>query len=197
MNAAELRGRCDARADLDGLYRVDAHHRVREIGIEAIEHGLAEARRHTSRLDRNLGAERIAVAADLPHEVFEFLHPRRIRAEEGIVVGGLGAHRVDDERADLAQVTADGDAEPRAQIFASNRAGRHAHDGLARRRTSATAVVAKAVLLLVGVVRVTGTEAILDLLVVARARIGVLDEDADGRARGLALEHAREDAHFI
>src|SRR5690242_1455965 len=40
-------------------------------------------------------------------------------------------------------------------------------------------------------------ESVLDLLVVARTRVGVLDEDADGRARGLAFEHTGQDAHDV
>ena len=134
------------------------------------------------------------VAADLPHEVFELLDARRIGAEERIVVGALRIHRIDGERADLAEIAAD--AARRALVCRYLRAMAPAAtriDGLARRRASAAAVVAKAVFLLVGVVGVAGTEAILDLLVVARARVGVLDQDADGRARGPAFEHAGQD----
>ena len=58
-------------------------------------------------------------------------------------------------------------------------------------------MIAKAVLLLIGVVGVARAEAILELLVVARARIGVLDQQADRRAGGAPFEHAREDAHRI
>ncbi len=38
---ATLRETC---ADLDALDGVDAHHRVRQVRVETIEHGLAEAR---------------------------------------------------------------------------------------------------------------------------------------------------------
>ena len=85
----------DAGADLHRLHRVDAHHGVREVGIQPVEHRFAQARRHAARDHRDFRAERIALAADLPHEVFELLHARGIRAEERIVVGGLGLHRLD------------------------------------------------------------------------------------------------------
>ncbi len=49
MLGAALAGDCDAVADLDGLGRIDAHHREREVGVEPVEHRLAEARRHAAR----------------------------------------------------------------------------------------------------------------------------------------------------
>ena len=86
---------------------------------------------------------------------------------------------------------------PFAQIFARDGAGRHPHDGLARRGASAAAVVAKAVLLLVGIVGMPGAKPILDLLVVSRALIFVFHQQTDRRAGGLALEHAGQYAHRI
>src|SRR5205085_1682468 len=71
------------------------------------------------------------------------------------------------------------------------------HHRLARRGAPAAAVVAHAVFLLIRVVRVSGAEAVLDLVVVPRARVGVLDQDADRRAGRVPFEHAREDAHLI
>ena len=45
---AFLRDGREARADLDALDRVDAHHVVREIGVELVVHRLAPAHRHAS-----------------------------------------------------------------------------------------------------------------------------------------------------
>ena len=84
-----------------------------------------------------------------------------------------------------------------AQVLARDGAGGDAHHGLARRGAPAAAIVAQAVFLLVGVVGVARAEAVLDLVVVARARVGVLDQQADRRAGGDALEHAGEDAHRV
>ncbi len=125
------------------------------------------------------------------------VNARRIGAEEWIFVRGFGLHRLDDTVADLRKVAADLHAETLAQVLARDGTGGDAHHGLARRGAPAAAVVAKAVFLLVGVVGVTGTKPVLDLLVVARTRVGVLDEDADGRAGGAALEHTGEDLHRV
>src|SRR6202012_3816160 len=71
------------------------------------------------------------------------------------------------------------------------------HHRLTRRGSASAAVVAESILLLVGVIGMARTEAVLDLLVIARALILVLDQEADRRTGGPALEHAREDAHRI
>src|SRR6185295_7975819 len=84
-----------------------------------------------------------------------------------------------------------------AQPFARNGAGHHAHRGLARRGPSAAAVVADAVFLPVAVVGVAGPEGLGDGRVVLGARILVADDEADGRARGPALENARQQFHRI
>src|SRR5690606_32950755 len=84
-----------------------------------------------------------------------------------------------------------------AQVLARDGAGSHAHDRFTRRRSSAAAIVAQAVLVQVGVVGVTGAEAILDLVVVARALVLVFDQQPDGRTGGAALEHPGQDAHLI
>ena len=50
----------EAGADLHALDRVDAHHRVRDVGIEPVEHRLAESRRHAGRDHVHARADRIA-----------------------------------------------------------------------------------------------------------------------------------------
>src|SRR5690606_32407699 len=44
---------------------------------------------------------------------------------------------------------------------------------------------------------VAGPEQVLQLVVVARARIRVLDQETDRRTGRAALEHAREDPHLV
>src|SRR5204862_4467326 len=132
-----------------------------------------------------------------PAQLLELGDARRVRTEERILVGEGGFHRLERQRADLTEVPVDAHAEARGEVAARNRARGGAHHRLARRRAPAAAVVAHAVFLLVGVVGVSGSEAILDLVVVARARVGVIDEDADRGAGRAALEHAREDAHLV
>ena len=127
----------------------------------------------------------------------ELRHSRRIGTEERV----RRTRRPDPSARARARPSAPGsrgfDAEALTQVLARDGAGRHAHHGLARRGTTTAAIVAEAVFLLVGVVGVARTEAVLDLLVVARALIGVLDQQPDRRAGGASFEHAREDAHLI
>src|SRR3546814_13126634 len=57
-----------------------------QIGVEPIEHRLAEARWNFGRLDIELGATRIAFAAQRIDQRFQFRQTRRIGAEERILV---------------------------------------------------------------------------------------------------------------
>src|SRR4030095_16173768 len=66
-------------------------------------------------------------------------------------------------------------------------------DGLSRARAAASLPVPDPVLGFVGVVGVRGTVDVAQLLVGARARVGVADEDCDRGAEGLSLEDPRED----
>src|SRR5690606_7560371 len=99
--------------------------------------------------------------------------------------------------AHLTDITLDADAQARGEELARDGAGRHPHHRLARRGTPAAAAVAQAVLLLAGVIGVAGAGTVLDLLVVARALVGVLVEPAYGRVGGHALDLAGEDAHLV
>ena len=195
--AAALRGGAGAGADLDRLHGVDAHERVRDVRVQPIEHRLAEAGRHAARHHRDARADRVALRAHFPDELLELGEPGGVRTEERILVGEGGIHGLDRERADLAQVAVDAHAEPCGEIAARDRTRGGPHHRLARRGAPAAAVVAHAVFLLIRVVRVSGAEAVLDLVVVPRARVGVLDQDADRRAGRVPFEHAREDAHLI
>jgi hypothetical protein len=58
-------------------------------------------------------------------------------------------------------------------------------------------MVADAVFQLVGQIGMAGAEARRDVAVILGALVGVLDQQRDGRAGGLPLEHAGEDAHRV
>src|SRR5208282_1818391 len=74
---------------------------------------------------------------------------------------------------------------------------------LARRGAAAAAIVADAVLCVIGVVGVAGTILVLDLPIVLRSLIDVVDEDPDRRsgrhltARRFVDHHAGEDARLV
>src|SRR5205085_8553469 len=73
---------------------------------------------------------------------------------------------------------------------------------LAGRGAPAAPVVADAVFLPVGEIRVPGPELVLDVGVVAAALVDVVDDQRDRGARGhlaagVVLEHSREDVHGV
>ncbi len=73
----------------------------------------------------------------------------------------------------------------------------HTHGGFARRRTTAAARIANAVLLPIGVVRMAGTELLGDVAVVLAALISVADQQADRRAGGTAFVHAGQNLDLV
>src|SRR5690606_20573411 len=197
MLAAPLADAAEAVADLDALDRVDAHHRARYLRVELVEDRLAEPGGNPGREHVDARADRVAVAAQLNHERFELLDLRRIRTEERIAVDRIEVDRLELDRSELREIAADANADALLQEFARDRAGRDAHRGLARRCPPAAAIVSESVFLVVRVIRVARAIAILDLLVIARALILVLDQEADRRAGRPALEHAGQDPHAI
>ncbi len=194
---AALAGHGKAVADFHRLYRIDAHHRVRDVGIEAVEHRLAPAHRHLVGMHREPCPAAGAVAAQLGDQFFHLRHGIGIAAEEGILVDQVPVQRLRLHRTDLRDMAPDLDAELRLQVFLGDGTGRNTHRRLTRRGAAAAAIVAEAVFLRVGVVGMAGTERRGDVGVVLGFLVGVLDQKADGRARGPALEHAGEDFHHV
>ena len=96
-------------------------------------------------------------------------------------------------RPKLAQVATDHDAILLPEPFLGNRCCRHSHGRFTRRRAPAAAMVANAVLLPIGVVRVTGPEGIDQIAVVPAAGVFVSNEQRDGGAGGLAFKDTGED----
>ena len=89
------------------------------------------------------------------------------------------------------------------QDLARDGAGGDPHRGLARRRAPAAAIVAQAVLGLIGEVGVARAKLVLDVGIVLRALVGVLDQERNRRARrhlraGLRMRHhAGQDLHRV
>src|SRR6185437_6581711 len=90
-----------------------------------------------------------------------------------------------------------------ADHLAGDRAGYDARGRLARRRAPAAAIVANAVLRLVGVIGVARAVLVLDVAIVLRSLIDIVDEDADRRSgrdltAGLFIDHnAGENASLV
>jgi len=103
-------------------------------------------------------------------------------------------------RAHLHQRTAHGDV---GQDLAGDGAGGDAGRGLARGGAPAAAIIAQAVFGFIGEIGMAGTKLVLDLGIVLRALIGVLDQQRDRRAgrhlpAGLRMRHhAGKDLHRV
>src|SRR5690606_24969690 len=105
-----------------------------------------------------------------------------VRAEERILVDRVPvpAAAVDLVRPHLHEGGAHAHA---GHDLARDGAGGDAHGGLARRGAAAAAIVADAVLRLIGEIGVAGAVALADIGIILRARVDILDHQADRRAR--------------
>src|SRR5690606_7416457 len=160
--AAALADAAEAVADLDALHGVDAHHRARDLGVELVEDRLAESRRDAGRDHVDPCADGVAFAAQLDHERLELFDLRWIRAEERVRIDGIEIHRVELDRTELGEITANANTDALEQVFPRDRAGRDPHRGLAGGGPSAAAIISEPVLLVVGVIRVARTVAVPD-----------------------------------
>src|SRR5206468_4226368 len=190
MLGAFLRDGSEAGADLDALDGVDAHHRVRDVGIELVVDRLSPSHGHARRDHFDPRAARVPRLAQRIHELLERVDLRMVRGEEGIAIDIGPALEWNDIRAELRQMAADFDAKSLMQPLARDRASGDAHGGLARRLPAAAAIVANAVFLPIRVVGVAGTKGIGDVRVVLAARILIADQERDRRTGGSAFEHA-------
>ena len=71
------------------------------------------------------------------------------------------------------------------------------HGGFPGRGTASAPMVAHAVLLVIGIVGMRGTEEVLHGVVIGRMLVFVADEQSDGGAGGAAFEHAGEDLQAV
>ena len=188
----------EAVADLHALHRLNAHHRLGDVGIQLVEHRLAQAGNHPMRLHGHAGADGVTLLAQTVEESRHLARRLGIRAEEqiaadfvGIEAAGIGPHRPD-----LIHPADDADVMG-GQELPGDGPGGHAHGRLAGAGPAATAPVPNAVFLVVGDVRVAGPELVLDVRIILAALVGVADQQRNRAARGLALEHAGENLHPV
>ena len=171
----------------------DAHQRVGDVGVELVEQRLAQADRHARGLDTDARADRVAGLAQGVHVGLELGDLAGVGGEEGVLADVLPAFERDLELAELRHAAAELGAVGLAQPFAGHGAGADHGRRQAGRGAAAAARVAHAVLAPVGVVGVAGAEGVEDVAVVLAALVGVLDQQADGRAGGDALVDAGQD----
>ena len=161
MLCAALRHAGETGADFHPLDRVDAHQCVGQFGIQAIEDRLTQPWHHALGDHGDLRPDRVLVAAQLIHIGLKLRHLVRVRAEKGVVFHTLPALERNIDRPQLAHVAAHADAET-GQDLLGNCPGRYAHGGFPRRTAAATAVIAQAIFMVVGVVSMGRAEQVLD-----------------------------------
>src|SRR3569623_317650 len=189
----------ETRANFDALDRVDAHQSLGDVGIEPIEHRFAPARRHAGGDYIDARAAGVALFAQRIHVDFQVRDLVGNGAEENVIVDLIPVEgvQIGADGPELGEIAADLDAVAFAQIFLGDGPRRHPHRGFARRRTTAAAIITQTVFLLIGVVGVTGAELLGDLAVILGALIDIVDDEANRRASGLALEHAGQNSYFV
>ncbi len=199
MLAAALTHHIESVADLDALDRIDAHHRVGDLGIELVKQRLAEANRHIQRLDPQRSADRVTRLAQRIHRSLQGFDASRIGRGGKEGVGADLAPVLDRNRhiADGGHAAAQLGAVLLAQPLTSHRASRHHRSCQPGRRATSTARIAQPVLVPVGVVSMTGAEAACNVAVVLAALIGVADQQGNWRAGGTAFVDAGEDLDRI
>ncbi len=158
--------------------------------------GAPQPSRHAARGAFDDGAQRRARLARTVHQRFPALGRSGIGAEERIAINlfEVEVRRVDRIAADLGDPGMDphlGNHQP------CDAARRDARRGLARARPAAAAIVADAIFGVIGIIGVAGAISLGDVAIILRPLIDIVDHQADRCAGGLALEHARQDAHPV
>ena len=77
------------------------------------------------------------------------------------------------------------------QEFLGNTACRNTNSRFTGRRAATTTVIPRAVFLMIGVIRMTGTETVFDIGIVTTALIGILDQQANAGTGGFTFKHTR------
>ena len=190
------RGAAEAAADFKTLRGGQAEHRFGQIGLQAVENGLAEAGGHAAHDAFDDATDAVALGADVFDQGDHFLRGDGIAGADDVRFDELGGefsgrrhgrfdvlHRFDVGEAFVA-------GKGVLQHFASDGTGGDAADGLAGAGAAAAGDGADAVFGIVGVVGVAGAVGLLHLRVGGGALVRVAHEDADRHAERLAIEHA-------
>ena len=130
------------------------------------------------------------------HIGFQLRHLVRVGAEEGVLADRLPALEGNLDRTQLAHIATHSNALA-GKILARNGAGRDPHRSLPGGGAPTATVVARAVLVVIAVVRMGRTEQVLDRRVVLGLLIGIADQQTDRAAGGAPLEHPGEDLHLV
>ena len=128
---------------------------MRDIRIEAIKNRLSPARGNALRLDIDPRADGIALFDQILHVGLELRHQCGVTAKEGILLHQAPIMGTRRKRPQLTEVASNLHAIALGQPFLGHRTRGDPHGGLARRRAPATAVIADAILAVIGIVSVS------------------------------------------
>ena len=192
IEAPPATGRGETVADLHALDRPYAHERLRQHGIQLIEHGFTQTGGHAEHLHPDDAAERVALAAYGTDQRLPRFHGGLTRsavrtgrrARHVFRRKSRGGHTADFQRAGTHRNPL------RREQRAGNGPAGHTGGGFAGRGTPPAPEVAHAVLGVIGHIRVPRTPDRRQRPVIAGALVGVLDLEADGRSRGRAFKNA-------
>ncbi len=118
--------------NLHAFNGVDAHQRMRQIGIKTIKHRLTEAWWDVFRHDRDFCANRVALFLQSTHQRIQRLQLAGVRAEKRVLFHDAPVFQLTGDVANLRQITPHHDTVLLLQIFFGDSTGGHAHGGFAR-----------------------------------------------------------------
>ena len=206
--ATSQRRRSEPNAVLHAQHRRQTEECLGQVSLELVEHRLAEPGRYPGRDNLGHPADRVALLADLLDQSHHLRRAVRVRAtndvrrpgRQGLDLVQCHGRRVWHVRhnvPDLTDVADDGTTKCRRDDLLGHDTGRNTHAGFTSTRPATTAIVARTVLRVVGVVGVPGPIFVLDIRVVATALIRIPNQNGDRSARCLSLEDAGEDLRCV
>src|SRR3546814_79922 len=167
------------------------------IGIQPVIDRLAPAHGNTLRYHGYPCTYRIPLCANTIKIGFELWHNGRSGRKKCILSNRVPALKWNIDFAKLAHIATDDNAIALLQPLFSNGAGGNTDCGLSRTGTAATAIIANAVFLPVGVVGMTRPEGVGNIAVILAALVFIADQQGDGGTCSLAFENAGEDFNRI
>ena len=209
MLRSALPGPGEPAAELEPLGCRERQHGLGQIRLQPIEHGLSQSHWQTPYPAFNDPTDRISFAPDRLDPLDHGLRGRPMRATHGgrLHVGQRRERRdrvrrhhkivnLCDERPDL-DTRRSGRTSPYRQNFASNRTRSNPSDRLPGRAATAAIRIPQAVLHVVRVVSVGGSELVGHLTVGAGSLVGIAHPKRKGGAGRSTLVHSRKYLHCI
>ena len=184
-------------ANLHAFHGIESHQCVGKVGIKLVIKRFAQAYRDILGHHGDFRAHRVTRLAQAVHIGFQLRNDGGARGKERVVIDLIPGLKRQIKGAKRRQVAAYDRAVSFLQPLLRNRSRADDGRGQPRGRSPAAAVVAQAILLRVGIVRMAGTEGLCDVAVFLAALIFVSNQQCNGRAGRSALKDAGQDFHRV